>query len=769
MVFSEHRVLLRPVVRRNFVGFVGMRRKTSGLAVSSALLVFSSCFCAQAYAQAEPSSPDPDAMREVTVTATRTEQDVHDVASTVTIIDSKRIAEEMPSDVQDLMRYETGVSVRALPNRSSAVFYSTGRGGNEGINIRGLEGNQVLLQTDGVRLPAAYSSGPFASGRGDFIDVEAYKRVEILRGSTSTQFGSDGLAGAVSFMTKDPSDLLTLGNPVQAAIKTGFSSVNEGWSVVPSIAARGEVFEGMLLASFKRGHAPENHGGNSAHNITRTEPNPQDTESDYVLAKLVVKVNPNHHFKITAENLDREVDTKVLTLFGDPMYPTTTGVRAKEDITRELYKLDYSYNNIDNPLFQRASASIYTQESKNSQWGYEARTNTTGWNTRYRTTWYQEEAVGGNIQFESHFGQEVSHRVVYGMDGSMTDVTSLKEGGNYLNGVLVTSGTNAFVKNRSFPNTEYRLLGAFIQDEIGIGRLSVIPGLRYESFKLTPDADRLYTVNNTLPPATLDDSALSPKLGIIWKQDPMLNFFGQYSHGFRAPTPTQVNGGVTNLTASQPYMSIGNANLKSETSKSFEVGVRGRSSTVRYNVSVFHNRYKDFIAANQQVSGQGTVADPIVFQSVNLNKVEISGFELGGEWAFTQDWSVSGSYAWTKGDEETSTGKKPLETIDPAKLVLGLRYEKTGMYGGQLMGTFVERKRRNPDVTKYTPGSYQTFDVMGWYNFNKNASVNVGVFNLFDEKYFQWADVRTVAANSSIIEAYSQPGRNFSASFRYQF
>src|SRR5690606_3457943 len=200
--------------------------------------------------------------------------------------------------------------VRVQPNRASGVFAATGRAGNEGVNIRGLEGDQVRLQVDGVRLPSIYSSGPYSAGRGNYIDPEAFKRVEILRGSASTQFGSDGLAGAVSFMTKDPEDLLTLGKSTQFGIKTGYHSIDDSWTLVPSFAARGERWEGMVLLSSKRGHESETGGDNDARDITRTTANPADTRSDYVLAKLVFKPDTRHHLKLSVENLERDNDAE---------------------------------------------------------------------------------------------------------------------------------------------------------------------------------------------------------------------------------------------------------------------------------------------------------------------------------------------------------------------------------------------------------------------------------------------------------------------------
>ncbi len=702
-------------------------------------------------------------LAETVVSATRTEQDSHDVAVTITSISDDDIEKNMPTDIKDALRHEAGVSVRAQPNRASGVFRQTGRGGNEGINIRGLEGDRVLLQTDGVRLPSSYDSGPYFAGRGDYVDMEAYKRIEILRGPSSTQFGSDGLSGAVSFVTKDPKDLLTLGKPHQGSLKLGYNTLDKGWSVVPSYAYAGEQFEAMILASLRDGHESDTKGNNRARNITRTAPNPQDYRSEYLLGKLVFKPATGHRFKLSAENLDRKVDTKALSFLGDPFAAAgLTGVDLEENITRRLFKLDYDYRNADNPFFQIVSASIYRQDSENAQYGREQKATTNSWGTmRWRDTTYEEKAVGGSLQFESNLGQNVTHRIIYGIDASQTEITSLKDGYN--------SAGAAFGVNKSFPDTDYRLLGVFIQDEINVGPFSIIPGLRYDRFKLDPKADALYVKNNALPPTKLDGDELSPKLGVIWKASPLVNVFAQYSHGFKAPSPTQVNGGVTNLTSANPYVALGNPGLKPETSDSYELGIRGRSQDFRYSAAIFHGKYKDFIASNVLVE-ENPAPTPDVFKSVNLSKVRIRGLELRGEWAFSRDWSVSGAYAYTHGDSEDDGVKEPLMTVDPSKLVLGLRYDKAGQYGGELTMTAVERKKRNPDRTAYyNPAGYTVFDLTAWYQYSRNLSFNAGIFNVFDRKYYQWADVRSLSPNYAQIEAFSQPGRHAAISMKYQF
>lgn len=698
-------------------------------------------------------------MQEVVVSGSRVEQDIDEVPATITTISAEDIERNAPTDLEDLMRYEVGVSVRAQPNRASGVFSAVGRAGNEGVNVRGLEGDQVRLQVDGVSLPATYASGPFAAGRGDTIDVEGYKRVEILRGASSTQYGSDGLSGAVSFLTKDPVDLLTLGQPTQSGIKVGYASADRSWHLAPSFAFRTDVVQGMALASLRRGHETENMGTNDVANVNRTTPNPAETESDYLLAKLLITPNSTHQFKLTAESLDRRNDTDVLSFFGDPFAAATlTDVDVRENIDRDLLKLDYRYTQPKASWFQVATASIYSQRSQNHQFGYEARS--TNPRVRTRDTEYAEDTIGGSMQFESYFGESVAHRLVYGVDIAHSEVTSLKEGYN-------SSGA-PFVPNKSFPDTDYRVIGAFVQDEVSLGSVSVIPGLRYDSFKLTPKVDELYTVTNATAPSALRDSEVSPRLGTIWKLAPMANIFAQYAHGFRAPKPSQVNGGVTNLTATNPYTSIGNPNLKPETSKSFELGLRGRSDALHYSLSVFRGKYKDFIASNVLVV-ENPAPTPDVFQSVNLSRVTISGFEARGEWAFRQGWSISAAYAHARGDSRSDGTETPLVTIDPDKLVLGLRYEQPGRFGTAATLTAVDRKERNPNPANVTTPGYAKLDLAGWYAFSKRTRLNLSINNLFDKKYVEWADVRELAATTMVLDAYTQPGRNFTVALSHQF
>ena len=104
-----------------------------------------------AFAQTAPAAPtaeNPQQLGELTVSATRTERSVDAVPNTVTVKNRKQLDRRDARDLKDLLSDEVDLSVKAMTPRFTAAGASTGRSGNEGINIRGLEGNRVLMMVD---------------------------------------------------------------------------------------------------------------------------------------------------------------------------------------------------------------------------------------------------------------------------------------------------------------------------------------------------------------------------------------------------------------------------------------------------------------------------------------------------------------------------------------------------------------------------------------------------------------------------------------------
>lgn len=706
------------------------------------------------WAQTVPDAPAANArpvvmLREVVVSASRVEEDADKVAATVTVITGADTDRRNASNLEELLEDEVGISVRALPSRVQTAFTGTGRGGNEGINIRGLEGDQVNLLVDGVSLPSSYSFGSVQAGRGDYLDPEGYKQVEIVRGAASTQYGSSGLAGSVMFVTKEPEDYLKGGKTEQFRVKAGYSSANRSVQIAPSFAFAAGDTQGLVLASMRSGHETDTMGSNTSNSISRTVANPQDSNAGYVLAKLKQKVSAENGFKLTLESLRRKSETESLSTRSS----TITDDDSLDTTARTLAKLDWRHTP-QGSWYDVLDVSLYGQVSQSDQLGLQTRPASVPSN-RSRDAAYNENTTGISAQFESNLGAATQHRLVYGVDAK----TSAYD--------MVVNRTGDFsTPVKYFPDTDGVNAGTFVQDEITLGAVKLTPGLRYDYYKFSP---KRVSTGYVATYEELSDSALSPKVGMSWEVNPGFSLYGLYSHGFRAPKAGQINGSFSNGTS---YAYIGNSKLKSERSESLEFGLRGQVGGAKYSATAFHGEYKDFI--QEAVSTGSCTLDSVTYttcyQAQNLNRATISGFELRGDFALAKNWRVTAAYAHVEGRSVNGGTQDNLATVDPDKFVGSLQYTPAGTWGLGGRMTAVDRKQNAQSAAGVVPGGYTVFDLTGWYQPSKATQISVGLYNVFDKKYVRWADVRDLAASASgTVDAYTQPGRNFTISLTHSF
>jgi hemoglobin/transferrin/lactoferrin receptor protein len=714
------------------------------------------------YAQAPQKSPEVR-LSPVTVSATRIEQATEDVAATVSVIDEAEREKTLAGDIRDLIKYEPGVSVRNAPARFSAAGPNTGRDGNAGFNIRGIEGNNILIQADGVRLPLAFSFGAINYGRGDYLDLEAYKSVEVLRGPASTLYGSDGLAGAVSFTTKDPADYLARGKSLYLGAKAGYAEADRSHLLSATLAARAGRIESLLLLSQRSGAETRNKGENDSANSTRTRANPQNIDSDYLLGKLIFSVAPGHSLKLTGERFRRDVATDVLTGRAPPPLVATSVIDLKSDdrLERDRLSLAYTYTPAASPWLRKAELSLYRQNVTNLQLNAEDRFTAAD---RRRDNTYAEDLDGAALALQSQFDSAgLVHRVAWGADGSKSRFVGIRDG--------VTPPVGETFPTKPFPDTDYSLFGAYLQDEMLWGdRFSLIPALRYDRYRIAPrQGDPLYP--SSANPPTLADSKITPKLGVVLRFAGGISAFVQAAQGFRAPTPSQVNNGFENRIAN--YVSIANPDLRPETSNAIEIGLRGRGSGWSFDLAAFEGRYKDFIS-QIQVRGNFTPTNPAVFQFVNLSRVRIRGLEGRAQWRSQQGYGVFGNFAYARGDDTAL--QQPLESIDPLKVVLGAEYVRAA-WGVQAVAQIIRAKEASRVLSPAQRGGTAAFlspsatvlDLQAFYRLGPATQINLAVNNLTDRKYWVWADVRGQSATSAVLDGFTQSGRNVALTLKASF
>lgn len=156
------------------------------------------------------------------VTATRQAQRASDVLFDTTVIESEEIRKAGPTaTLNELLVRQPGIEI----NQRGGV------GTDASIFIRGSNNTHALVLVDGIRLGSTTTGYP-AWG---FIPLEQVDRVEIVRGSCSSLYGSDAMGGVIQIFTRRGEGPLRpfveagFGSWNARSMSTGFSGSQNGW------------------------------------------------------------------------------------------------------------------------------------------------------------------------------------------------------------------------------------------------------------------------------------------------------------------------------------------------------------------------------------------------------------------------------------------------------------------------------------------------------------------------------------------------------------
>jgi len=704
----------------------------------------------------------------VTVTATLRPAPVQDTPGMVSVVDEETIQERLVRDFADLVKYEPGVYVENNVTRL----------GLNGFNIRGIGGNRVLTQVDGVQTAEQFAFGPFSVHQAG-LDVDALKSVEIVRSANSALYGSDALGGVVSLFTKDPADYLG-GRSFHLGAKTTWDGRANELGGQISLAAGTERIQGSLFASAHRGHEIGNQGIVATTDDTRTLPNPQEVTGSQFLAKLVATPSPGNMLRTTAEVYDTRVETEWFSdrariAFGSLRYDT----------------LDSDAIDTQNRLRVSLDQTLAGRGIDHVSWGIHGQTNDTSQvidrerltlvdgalvpTLRHGTLDYEQAGYGGSVQIREQLpGPRDGMLLTAG--GSVThdrfDILRDRVETHADNGAPVPTDLN--FPTKYFPRSGVAEAGAYVQAELLLGRFTFVPGLRFDRFTLDADQqDPIYLAGLNPEAVDFGDAALSPKMGAAVRMNDTLTLHGQYSAGFRAPPYSAINTGFTSLRAG--YTTLPNRDLRAERSDNLELGLRAAFARASVGATVFSNWYDGFIELKSL--GENPTTRLLEFRSENLEAARISGLELRAEVWLSASVTLRGSYARIEGVEIVQGAataaiaeSTPLGSVAPNEGVVGLRYARpSDRWGQELSVRLVEPAAGRHAENWFEPNGYAVVDLVGFLRLAESFTFRFGALNLTDAKYFEWWNVRGRRANDPVIDRYSSPGLSVIGSVGYDW
>lgn len=714
-------------------------------------------------------------------------QDYERRAGTRTVVTADDLERRNVTDMGGIVRYLPLITAPAAASGSGSVWDGSG---NTGYNIRGLEGNRVSLELDGIALPDAAPKpdgntlNAFATGR-DYFDPETFREVRIDSGTTAASGANPGLGGGVAFITKSPEDYLGEGRDHYVAYKYGRATADRSNAHTLTGAARmGDKLQGLAVYVHRDGEQTDSRG--------TTPVNPEDWHSNALLSKLVWTLPGEQKLDLTVDMFERknkrDLRSKVSTY-----YPT--GVQQDSTTRRTRVSLGHDVALKDFALFDRLTSKVYLQNA-NTDDKTQGRYTFGSPAQRSIETSFKNDSIG--VTSEAFKQLNADNALLYGVQ-----LEQLKTRRPWREDrLIIATGQHQITNKNRMADMDTSKLALYVRDDLSFdlaGKKAVLtPGLRADYRKDAPKNLQHYAIG--VPGASKEirkqsDTYFTPSLSLSVEVLPQMNAYATVTRGTRLPTAAERTGTYDSISytgTGRGYAVLGNANLRKETSQAYELGLKGDVvKGLSMHASVYQTEYKNMIEYVMQED------DPVnyptitqgLFRPENIGNARTWGAELTlraelGAWApAMQGYHIDLATGVAKGRSfNTLTGDSGgLASVAPAKTALTFGYDHANeLFGLALTAVHAGDKQAPNDLLtgttapRFSVPSYTIFDLSTYWNVHKNAKIVVGVYNLTDRKYWDYAAARslsagTTAATRAEIERYAKPGRNVAASLSVNF
>lgn len=703
---------------------------------------------------AQPDSAKVYQLKEVIVTATRTEKNPVDVGRSVTVISNDQLRNSMYQSVAEVLSQQEGM-------------YIVGTGQNMGafqsLFMRGAGSNQTAILVDDIRITDPSSTNNALDiSELSFAGVD---RVELVRGSHSTLYGSSAIGGVMNIITQKNR---APGLHADAEVRSGI--FGQGTSLFSENLFLNYTHPTGLYFNAEISNA--NVKGLDATVDTVTNPNAfKNRDKDgFVKQDMVGKVGFKDDafdiyasYKRTYQKVDLDksayrdddnytIDFKRNLLTYGAAYQVSKNVNVKylggfSDMQR--YAVD------DSSVVDRLGNNDHTF----SDGIYKGTMATNELQATLRMNGF-DAVVGAGLYKETMTSKTYFYtRSSYGVYESRTDLDAL--------------GLEAQTKN-IFAHVDVN--GALVSDELN--RVSLAAGARSNSHS-TFGASTTFEIN---PSVKVTDNAL---------------LFASYSTGFNAPSLYQLFAPSKDYTSG---ITRGNKNLQPETSSSYEIGFKqSMGGSTFFTVSYFNTIVKNSIAyvylwdKNVPVADLGNDFMRNDYRGdtyLNIGKQATKGFEISFTSIVNEQISFSGNMSILSGVlnyspsdiDNAQTGghhvqsynngafiNKDVESLGltrrPNTANLSFHYKPLAnlafrldmRYAGARDDIYYDSQRGPYGALGTVPvADYVLIDISQRYVVDNHFSINVRVENVFDTKYAE-------------INGFSTRGRGLYISLKYLF
>jgi outer membrane receptor for ferrienterochelin and colicins len=647
---------------------------------------------------------------EIVITATRTERKLSNVAVPTAIINQKAIQLSGSLRINDILQEQTGLFIT-----SGAGSNAVGGGvfGN-GVQLQGLSPDHTLILLDGE---------PLIGRQGGVMDLSRFavgniRKVEIVKGPSSSLYGSDAMGGVINIITAP-----LQGNQFNAGVRSGsflltdiYTSGNNSWK------------KGNLYYFINR---------NSSNGYELDKSTPEKTQDPFynytIHAKLTHRFSNDTRLILNTRGFYGNQQSRYAI---NSRTINVDGAGIIKDFTLNPVLTHRFNNTLQTSLRLMASNYHFSQKLDSLSNGKE---------------YYYDE-------FEQGF-----YRAENQTDFSWNEKNTLTAGGGF---TLQTVNTTRYKKEQ-----QQQMWHAFAQHEWkGINKLILISGLRYDfntdfAARLSPKIAFNYTLNEKLK--------LMGSYGAGFKAPDFrqlyLNFTNNAAEGYSIYGSSEFS---LNLLQEQQNLGIIAAilpaanqiqTLKPEISDGFNAGIQYTpADRWRADLNFFRNDVSNLINYIPVATNANGTS---VFSYINVNRAYTQGAEFNISYRPIEVINISGGYQYLETADKDQLQRVKSKEVYGRDIVNGsARLMTRSDYSGLLnrskhmasLRIFFENKNRvwnaslrfiyrsrfgvtdkdgngfaNMDE-EFAPGMLQS-NLAAGYRISRSFNLQAGINNLFNQ------------------------------------
>jgi iron complex outermembrane receptor protein len=278
-------------------------------------------------------------------------------------------------------------------------------------------------------------------------------------------------------------------------------------------------------------------------------------------------------------------------------------------------------------------------------------------------------------------------------------------------------------------------------------------GTRVDFYHTEADASELRA--NTLLSGDLqaDDTLFA----MYWLNEIQLDYnwtlTGGVGHGQRAPTLIErySDGLFLGIAQSGFTRVIGDPGLDEERATQFDVGLTAEYDYWRARGGVFYSFIDDYVTLDGNIVEQPPFVSARLFRFANTDEAILAGFEVGGEYDWSDYLSPFATMKYVEGRDEVI--EAPLPQIPPLDSVVGIRLHEPSqlrLWSVELAARIVDNQDRlgtvrssagTEVIEEATPG-FTVWHLRSYYSYSRDLTFTAGIENLFDRNYQEHLDLR---------------------------